>query len=146
MSLARGPVLLGLYFKLTTAPSFMRPLVTILLLCSALDAVATNPSETRNPRETVTIDFLYEACSVVGETARGMIPYFDCESYVYGVLDSYLALKDSIPQASRACFPRDIPPWRVLEDARPYVFEARHTEIAAVAIMDALRQKYPCDR
>jgi hypothetical protein len=137
---------MGLYFQTDDGASFMRVLVAVLLLCSALDAFASDPSETRNPRETVTIDFLYEACSVVGETAHGTIPYFDCESYVYGVLDSYLALRDSMPQARRACFPRDIAPWRVLEDARPYVFEARHAETAAVAIMDALRQKYPCDR
>jgi len=96
--------------------------------------------------EKVTVDFLYEACGNVGETARGMIPYFDCESYVYGILDSYLTIRDSIPKASRACFPPDIAPWRVLEDARPYIFERRHSDVAAPAIIDALKSKYPCTK
>ena len=124
----------------------MRALLTVLLLCSALETLGANPAETRNPRETVTVDFLYEACGNVGETARGMIPHFDCESYVYGVLDSYLALESSVPAASRACFRRDIAPWRVLEDVRPYVFERRQADVAAVAIIEALRQKYPCKK
>ena len=67
--------------------------------------------ETKRARESVTVDFLYETCSAVGQTAHGMIPHFDCESYVYGVLDAHVAVRDALPKAQRACFPASLPPW-----------------------------------
>ena len=37
-------------------------------------------------------DFLLETCSVTGQTAYGKIPFFDCQSYVLAVLDTYRSL------------------------------------------------------
>ncbi len=49
----------------------------------------------------ITADFLLETCSVTGKTAYGMIPYFDCQSYVLAVLDTYRSMQGS--QARLAC-------------------------------------------
>ena len=119
-------------------------LLILLLSVWVSDVCATNPSETRYPRRQVTVDGLYEACSVVGGTAKGDIPYFDCESYVYGVLDAYLAVRESVPKNRRACFPADIPPWRALEDAHSLILSSEHSSTAAPALIEALRKKYPC--
>ena len=122
----------------------MRYLTILLFLAWTSSASAINPwVDTRYPRKDVTVDFLYETCSVVGETARGKIPYFDCESYVYGVLDAYLAARASIPKAQRACFAPALPAWQALRDALPLV-DTHRSEIAAPFLLDALRRKYPC--
>jgi hypothetical protein len=108
----------------------------------AASATAQNQSQnhTQTPREVVTVDFLYEACGVVGETARGKIPFFDCDSYVYGVLDSYLAIRSQLPRGERACFPASIPPSKVLEDARSLGIEIKEgSKIAGPALIDALQ-------
>ena len=105
------------------------------------------PAQTHSPREVVTVDFLYESCGVVGRTAKGQIPFFDCESYVYGVLDSYLAVRSSLPQNERACFPASIAPWKVLEDARALgIVDSEGSQIAAPELIEAMRKKYPCKR
>ena len=122
--------------------------ITALLLSVASlwvgECAAANPSETRYTRHDVTVDYLYEACSVVGQTAKGDIPFFDCESYVYGVLDSYLKVSASIPKPSRACFPERIEPWRVLEMADPKPGTYRTDQSAAAYLIDFLRKRYPC--
>jgi Rap1a immunity proteins len=116
----------------------------LALVHSVDNCYANNPSETRNPRRDVTVDYLYEACSAVGETAKGDIPYFDCESYVYGVLDTYNKVRDAIPKASRACFPPHIEPWRVLELANPKPGSYRKDQSAASFLIDFLKKRYPC--
>ena len=90
------------------------------------------------------MDGLYEACSVVGETARGDIPYFDCESYVYGVLDGYAKVRDQIPKSHRSCFPEKIEPWRVLEMANPKTKGYSTSQTAASFLIDFLIKRYPC--
>lgn len=122
----------------------MRKTAFISFFVWTTQSFALNPSDTRYPRDVVTVDFLYETCSVVGETARGKIPFFDCESYVYGVLDAYLSTRPYIPEDQRACIPSDLPPWKVLEDARPLIDEGQESRTAAPALMEALRKKYPC--
>jgi len=73
-----------------------------------------------------------------------LFEYFDCESYVYGVLDAYLAVSEIIPKQQRACFPRAIEPWRVLEDVRELLENGNGENIAGQAIIKALVIKYPC--
>ena len=63
---------------------------------------AANPSDTKYPRQSVSVEYLYETCSVVGGTAGGLIPFFDCESYVYGVLDTHLSHRIEVPDPARA--------------------------------------------
>ena len=115
------------------------------LLCLAGSVAAAEPpwAATRHAREQVTVDFLYEACSVVGETAHGKVPHFDCESYVYGVLDAHVATRDQLPKSQRACFPAALPPWQALEEALPLI-DAHRSRTAAPFLIEALRQKYPC--
>jgi hypothetical protein len=92
---------------------------SLALVLLAFNCYATNAWEKHNPHQEVTVDYLYESCSTVGETAHGDIPYFDCESYVYGVLDAYMKVSGDIPKESRACFPPKVEPWRVLQMANP---------------------------
>lgn len=120
-----------------------RPVYAVLLAACFTWGSSVCASEPE--RSKVTVDFLYEACAAFGQTARGMIPNFDCRSYVYGVLDSYLALRTSLPAAQRACFPPAITPEEVLEIGRgPLV--GRGSEIAGPALIDELRKAYPCKK
>ena len=117
-----------------------------LILCAPLtwaDPALPDPWVTKNPVKTVTVDYLYETCAAKGATARGMIPYFDCEAYVYGVLDAYRALRPSIPKRQRACLPPALPPWQALEDLR-YLQDKAGTQNAAQALLAELPKKYPC--
>jgi hypothetical protein len=124
------------------APNF----IALVVLVSTLDVYARTPSDTRLPRRKVTIDYLYEACADVGDPAseRGDIPFFDCESFVYGVLDAYLVVRSGIPQERRACFPESLPPWKALEEVHEIIGETEGTHLAAPVIIESLRKKYPC--
>jgi Rap1a immunity proteins len=115
-----------------------------LLLLLSFDCSAANPSDTHDPRREVTVDYLYESCSAVGETAHGDIPYFDCQSYVYGVLDSYVKVRERIPKSRRSCFPDKIEPWRVLEMANPKTNSYSGSQTAASFLIDFLVKRYPC--
>lgn len=118
--------------------------LAIILLLSCSFAHAVTPLDKRHKRESVTIDYLFESCTVIGETAGGMIPYFDCESYIYGVLDAHLAVRDSLKAKDRACFPADIAPWQVYEKILAAIPQTQWGKPAAPLIIDALRVKYPC--
>ena len=123
----------------------MRQAILFVALLVVGLAQATTPwIDTKSPRADVTVDGLYEACSVVGETAHGDIPYFDCESYVYGVLDAYTKVSSRLPKAERACFPERIEPWRVLEMANPKPGTYSKSQTAAAFLIDFLRKRYPC--
>jgi hypothetical protein len=120
--------------------------LAFVILVSASALQARTPSDTRLPRKKVTIDFLYEACADVGDPAseRGEIPFFDCESFVYGVLDAYLIARSGIPQERRACFPDSLPPWKALEDVHEIIGQTQGSRLAAPVIIESLRKKYPC--
>ena len=123
----------------------MKNLHRIALLFAALPliAAAKGPLDTRHARETVSMDYLMESCTVVGETAGGMVPHFDCESYLYGILDAHVAMRGALKTPS-ACFPADIAPWQVYEQ----LVELPRTEDwgkpAAPLIVEALKKRYPC--
>ena len=126
-------------------------LPVLLGLAAALPAGAATPLETRHPRATVTIDFLLEACTVVGETAHGMIPHFDCESWLYGVLDAQAALAAATSAdattaaAAAACVPAKLAPWQVyamLVEAE--IPDSRRGEPAAAFVLELLRAKAGC--
>jgi len=113
------------------------------LLAAAWPAAqAATPLDTRHPRETVTVDFLLEACSVVGETAHGMIPHFDCESWLYGLLDTQAAR----PAGARTvCAPADLAPWQAYEKLwTAPLADARRGEPAAVWVLEQLQSAWPC--
>jgi hypothetical protein len=100
----------------------------------------------RAPRKTVSMDYLYESCDNRGGTAGGDIAYFDCESYVYGVLDAYLEIRNEIPLNERACFPENLPPWLALKIAEPLDEGSAGRREAGPQIIAALRNKYPCQK
>jgi hypothetical protein len=122
----------------------MKYLVAIILLVSCTMANAITPLDTRHKRESVTVDYLLESCAVIGETAGGMIPFFDCESYLYGVIDSHLAVRALLKPKQQACFPADIAPWQVYEDIQQFIPQSLWHKPAAPLIIEALRTKYPC--
>ena len=128
---------------------FYMAVTAILLSGDALADSFVPWIDHRQPRRTVTLEYLYESCAGRGDTGGGDIPYFDCETYVYGVLDSYILIRPSMPVSQRACFPTNLPPWLALEIAEPMLFGAKSgkgdgSAPAALKIIDALRKKYPC--
>ena len=117
--------------------SAARIALAALLLGTALTQAAT-PLHTKNKHQVVTYDFLMEACTVVGETAYGMLPHFDCESYLYGVLDAHAALK-----APKVCAPGTLPAWKLYQDLLE-VPRGQWNRPAAQLIVKTLARKYPC--
>ena len=118
----------------------MRHAVVALLALGVAIAHAQTPLDTRHKRESVTLDFFLEACTVVGKTAHGKIPHFDCESYLYGVLDAQLAAR----VAARTCFPERIAPWEVYRELDTPITASQRKQPAADFIVSVLRKKYPC--
>ena len=116
----------------------------VLLAFGVAIAHGQTPLDTRHNRESVTLDFFLEACSVVGKTAYGKIPHFDCESYIYGVLDAQLAVRASPDGAARACFPGRIAPWEVYRELDTSITSGQRQQPAADFIISLLRKKYPC--
>ena len=100
--------------------------------------------DTRYKRESVTLDFFLEACAVVGKTAYGKIPHFDCESYIYGVLDAQLASRGSSTGTARTCFPERIAPWEVYKELDAPITASERKQPAADFIISVLRKKHPC--
>jgi hypothetical protein len=119
-----------------------RTLIVLFLVLPLIATAATSPRH-RSVRDSISVDFLLEACSNVGGTALGKIPYFDCDSYIDGVLDAYSLSKQYIPRDKQACFPETLSPAQVLSDAW-------HLDIhlgpkkAAPILIDMLIKKYPC--
>jgi hypothetical protein len=113
-------------------------IATAALLLGATWAQAATPLDSKNKHQVVSYDFLMEACSVVGETAHGMLPHFDCESYLYGVLDAHAALK-----APKVCAPPRLPAWKLYQA----LLAAPRTEWkqpAAGLVIQTLARTYPC--
>jgi hypothetical protein len=111
--------------------SAARIALAALLFGTAL-AQAGTPLHTKNKHQVVTYDFLMEACTVVGETANGMLPHFDCESYLYGVLDAHAALKAPA-----------LPAWKLYQELIT-VPRGQWNRPAAQLIVKILARKYPC--
>lgn len=121
----------------------MKKLTFLITVFFSASAFAKTPLDSKNPPAVVTLDYFLEACTVVGETQFGMIPNFDCESYIYGVLDTYAATQTKLKKP-QVCIPQNIAPWQVYETVlassiKPSVYQA-----AAPAIIKALSEKYPC--
>lgn len=93
----------------------------------------------------ITADFLLETCSVTGKTAYGMIPYFDCQSYVLAVLDTYRSMQGGSATAAKLCLPPTITAREVLDvvTAR-FKFERDGQRRASDVILEALPTKFAC--
>lgn len=116
-------------------------LLTSLLACPA---VAVTPVDRKQPRQTITLDYLMESCTVIGETAGGMVPHFDCETYLYGVLDSQRAMQSGRPAAQRSCVPASLAPWQVWQDIERWIPREEWSKPAAPLLVEALGRRFPC--
>ena len=116
----------------------------LLLALLPLPSLSKTPLDTRQSRQVISMDYLMESCTVVGETAGGMVPHFDCESFLYGILDAQLALRGAARSQGGACFPADIAPWQVYEHLVAMDRRGDWSQPAAPFIVDALKERYPC--
>jgi len=121
----------------------MSKMIILLICLLPFVAAATPPPEHRKVRDSITLDYLLESCSDVGGTAYGDIPYFDCDSYIYGVLDTYLQARHFIPVAQRSCFPEKLTPAQVLDIAWHWDIKLGKNK-AELMLIEMLRKKYPC--
>jgi alkylhydroperoxidase/carboxymuconolactone decarboxylase family protein YurZ len=89
-----------------------------------------------------------EACADPGGGERGMIPYFDCQSYVLGVVDSYRLLKDNIAKEKQMCLPENVTTREIVKliyiTYRQEPFPQNRS--ASDVILEVLKKKYPCSR
>lgn len=134
----------------------MRYLIFLIFFISASQATTLKDWGKNHPREKVTLDYWGESCDIdMGDPVLkgGTIPYFDCQSYIYGMLNIYISIRDFIPKKERVCFPENITPWQVLQDTqyielsddkktlrKPY----NGFNTASVEIIKELHKKYPC--
>lgn len=121
----------------------MRKIMPIFALLLSTTTFAQSPLDTKNSPAVVTIDYFLEACSVIGDTQYGMIPNFDCESYIYGILDTVAATKNSLKKPL-ACLPKNIAPWQVYEIITTQPIQQNRNNPAATFILKTLGEKYPC--
>ena len=126
--------------------SLMVLLLTALPLISLAQHV--NPKCCNYPArpDGVKIQFFLEACAVPGETANGMIPYFDCQSYVLGIFDSYRLLKSSSSREYQICLPENITTRDVLEliwEKYPKWEIPAHRQATEV-IFEVLQKNFSC--
>ncbi|QIP54872.1 hypothetical protein [Hafnia alvei] len=99
----------------------MRYLIFLIFFISASQATILKEWGGNHPRAKVTLDYWGESCDIdMGDPVLkgGIIPYFDCQSYIYGILDAYISIRDFIPKKERVCFPKNITPWQVLQDTQ----------------------------
>lgn len=129
--------------------------LTIIILFAFLFFPPTSLARNVNPKccnyptnpGGVKIQFFLEACAVPGETAKGLIPYFDCQSYVLGLTDMYRLLKTSTPKNKQICIPENFttkhlldliwktyPNWEIPDNRQP-----------AELIFEILRIEFPCE-
>lgn len=110
----------------------------------ATSSSAHTPLDGQRKRESISLDYLMEACAVVGQTAGGMIPYFDCESYIYGILDAELAASSSHGQGRGVCVPVGLAPWEVYRNIGKGIPRSLWSKPAAPLIIQFLRRNHPC--
>jgi hypothetical protein len=122
----------------------MKSLPLLVALLIATTGWAATPLDSRNPKQMLTVDNFFEACTVIGETAYGMIPHFDCETYLYGIVDTYQSLNPSLPAKQRLCLPENLAPWQLYEVLLTFDVEGRREDNAASYILKALIDTYPC--
>lgn len=97
-------------FKKTIKLSYILFIITALF-SSQCQSTTLNDWGRDHPRAKVTLDYWGEACSIdMGDPVLrgGVIPYFDCQSYLYGMLDAYLSVSKFIPKNQRVCLPINI--------------------------------------
>lgn len=93
----------------------------------------------------ISADFLMETCSVPGDTAYGMVPNFDCQSYVLAVLDTVRAVNRG--PGTTVCLPPVMTAGgALLLVAKTYSYEADGQRPAAEVLVEALGNSFACVR
>jgi hypothetical protein len=93
--------------------------------------------------EGITTDFLLETCSVSGQTAYGMIPNFDCQSYILAVVDTLRSVQER--HAPVACPPQTTTAGDILGLVwNRFSSQADGGRRASDVIIEALVSVYPC--
>lgn len=122
-----------------------RSALVTTLVCSHLSALADTPLDRRAPVAPVSADFFLEACTNVGQTAHGMIAHFDCESYLYGVMETLRHSARTTPRGpGRICLPNSLAPWQVYEILLRAAAPQPPSQSAARYILQVLALHYPC--
>jgi hypothetical protein len=128
--------------------------ILLLLLLTIFPPISSaehvNPKCCTYPAKSggIKIQFLLEACAVPGETARGLIPYFDCQSFFLGTIEAYRRLKVYIPKENQTCIPENITTKDVLEliwRAYPNWDIPAHRDATEV-ILEVLEKEYSCSK
>jgi hypothetical protein len=96
----------------------------------------------------IKIHVFLESCAVPGESARGMIPYFDCQSYVLGVIDTRRQLNPLIPDSEKICLPTNITTKDVLELIwKQYPnWDIPESRQASEVILEVLQKEFSCKK
>lgn len=63
----------------------------------------------------ITIEDLLEACASTGKTANSSPPYFDCQSYILGVVETFRAPTQIVEVEKQLCIPRNYETRNLLE-------------------------------
>jgi len=100
----------------------------------------------------VSVDEFLESCDVTGKTAYGSPPYFDCQSYILGVVDSFKSPSKTVGSKQQLCIPNGLETKDLLEvvwnDYRNIKEEDYDKMIAPVSaanfIYSALKKKFSC--
>jgi len=77
-----------------------------------------------------------------------MVPYFDCQSYVLGTIDTYRKLNKFTPKKDQICIPESITTRDVLEliwNKYPN-WDAPEEKDANDVIIEVLRNEFPCGK
>jgi hypothetical protein len=115
-------------------------------LCVAEDHVDPNCCRYPAGPNGINIQFFLESCAVPGNTARGMIPHFDCQSYVLGVIGAYKQLKSSVRKSRQMCLQSDITTKDVLEliwEQYPN-WDTPANRQASEVILEVLQKRFSC--
>jgi len=94
----------------------------------------------------IKIQFFLEACSVPGETKFGMVPYFDCQSFVLGVVGTYRQVNSQLPKSSQLCIPESLTTKNLLElilKKHPN-WNIKEERLASEVILETLKSNYSC--
>ncbi len=97
-------------------------------------------------KEAIKIQFFLEACSVPGETQHGMVPYFDCQSFVLGVVSTYRQVNFQLPKESQLCIPESLTTKNLLElILKKYPnWGIKEERLASEVIIETLKINYFC--
>jgi hypothetical protein len=99
-------------------------------------------------KDAIKIQFFLEACSVPGETKFGMVPYFDCQSFVLGVVSAYRQVNSQLPKPNQLCIPESLTTKNLLElILKQYPnWNIKEERLASEVILEALKSNYSCSK